>query len=321
MKKQKAHELVSLVKNLALDLGKTPTRAQFEKAVKGGKYKLEAEYQTYQKLLDAAGLESLTVIKKKISDDIFRKDLEIHLAQYEPRENLQPYQIINFKGAKIASISDIHWPFSCQKVIDAFIIFCEVNKVDFIIINGDAWDMYCHSKYPKSINIYTPRDEERIAREMNVEFWKRIKKACPKAKCFQLLGNHDIRPLKRVIEEYPAAEDWVQEHFKKLFSFDGVTTIFDYRQELIINDIAIFHGYRSKLGDHRDYTHMKCMIGHTHNGGVVFRQINRKVIWELNSGTAGDIESKALSYTAQKMTHQTKGFSYVDEYGPRFIPL
>lgn len=321
MSKQTSHDLVAFVRDLASKLQKTPTRAEFEFHVKGGKYKLEkSEFGSYQNLLDAAGIEPLTRGPKKINNDIFKKDIESHLEEYKTREEISPY-LIKFKNPKIASISDIHWPFQSNKVIDAFIDFCKETQPDFIIINGDGWDMYSHSKYPKSVNIFTPREEEAKARKLNEEFWQDVKKVCPKAKCFQLLGNHDIRPLKRVIEEYPSAEDWIQEHFKKLFTFKGVETIYDYRQELIINDIAIFHGYRSKLGDHRDYIHMKCMIGHQHVGGTVFRRIKGQTIWECNSGVSGDIEAKGLAYSPQKMTHQTPGFSYVDKWGPRFIAV
>ncbi len=309
--KQDTHDLIAAVKQLAFEMGGTPTRAQFEQNVKGAKYRIEAsEYRNYSGLLSAAGLVPARM-ERKIDQTIFNKNIEQHLESYEPREDIQPY-IIKLKDAKIASISDIHWPFHSQKVLDAFVEFCREHQPDFIIINGDAWDMYSHSKYPKSVNIFTPRDEETQARKHNEDFWKRIKEVCPKSRCFQLLGNHDIRPMKRVIEEYPSAEDWVLDHFKKRFTFDGVETVYD---------IAIFHGYRSKLGDHRDYIHMKCMIGHQHVGGTVFRRIKGITLWESNSGVAGDIESKGLAYTPQKMTHQTPGFSYTDKWGPRFIAV
>ena len=98
--------------------------------------------------------------------------------------------------------------------------------------------------------------------------------------------------------------------------------IFTYRrtEELIIGDIAVFHGYRSQLGAHRDYTLMNCINGHTHKGGAVFRQIRGSVIWELNSGLAGDPEAKGLTYRPQKITDWTPGFGEVDKKGPRFIP-
>lgn len=311
------HELVTAVRDYALELGRTPTRTEFEEHVKGGNYKLR-KAGGYSTLLQAAGLESETRDGKptKITNKIFERPLEPHLDAYQPRQTLKhdPYP-------RIAVISDIHWPFSNQRVLDAFYAFVEYHKPEYVIINGDAWDLYSHSKYPRSINIYTPREEQELARKGNEEFWRQIKARCPAAQCVQMLGNHDIRPLKRVLETYPAAEDWVEKIMRELFTFDGVKTVFDYREELMLpGNIMVHHGYRSKLGDHRDYSHFNSIVGHTHLGGSVFRKIRGSVLWELNSGVAGDPESKGLAYTPQKITHWTSGFGWVDAYGPRFIP-
>ena len=314
-KEQQMHDVYTKVKELALELGRTPKILDLE-GIGITRYEIDKIFGGMIAIQQACGLKPNK--EKKIDNTIFNKDIEKHLESFEPASEIKPY-VIKKKDAKFATISDIHWPFRSKVVLDKFYEFIKEHQPDFVIINGDAWDMYAHSKYPKSINVYTPRDEEALAREMNEEFWKSVKKACPKAKCFQLLGNHDIRPLKRVLETYPAAEDWVNDYFKKLFTFDGVETIFNARQELQINDDLIFHGYRSKLGDHRDYTHMNCHNGHSHVGGTVFRRIKGVTIFECNSGVAGDIESKALSYTPQQVTHQTPGFSFRDKYGPRFV--
>jgi hypothetical protein len=207
-------------------------------------------------------------------------------------------------------------------VLDRFYEFVSRQQPEIVIINGDAWDMYCHSKYPRSLNLYNPRDEQELSRKANEVFWQEIQRRAPRAKCYQMLGNHDARPLKKVLEAYPEAETWVEEMLKKMFTFENVTTIHDPRQELMLpGNIMVHHGYRSKLGDHASYSLYNCIVGHTHVGGAVFRTMRGTVRWELNSGVAGDPESKALSYTPQKITNWTPGFGWVDEYGPRFIPV
>lgn len=312
------HDVVSALKNLAIDLGRTPTRSEFCANIKGGEYKITKHFGTYTAMVQAAGLDTYDERRagKKIDNSIFEKKIEEHLTEHfaKPREEGEA------RYPRIASISDIHWPFVNQRVVDKFLAYIEVFQPEYIVINGDAWDMYSHSKYPRSHNVFTPRDEQALARKQNEDFWKDVKKRCPNAQCFQLLGNHDIRPLKRVLESYPEAEDWIADKMKELFTFDGVTTIFDVRQELLIGNIAIFHGYRSQLGAHRDYTLLCCINGHTHKGGVVFRKIRGQVIWELNSGLAGDPEAKGLTYTPQRLSDWTPGFAVVDEFGPRFMP-
>jgi hypothetical protein len=138
-----------------------------------------------------------------------------------------------------------------------------------------------------------------------------------------MMGNHDIRPLKQTLEHFPVGEDWIKEKLQEMFSFDGVQTIMDPREEFFLrDDICVFHGYRTQLGSHRDFILMSCFIGHTHKGGVVWRTIGRhgQQIFECNSGVAGDPESKGLSYTNQKIHNMTPGFAAMDALGPRFIP-
>jgi predicted phosphodiesterase len=310
-------EMVNVVKDLTLELGHVPTRREFQTHIKGGDYKLN-KIGGYVTLLHAAGMGSPTERNKerKIDSSIFVRDVERHIAEYTPAEYKPrgPYP-------SAAIISDIHWPFHCQRVIDAFWVYIEEYQPEWVIVNGDAWDMFSHSKFPRSHNIFTPRDEEKMAREQNEKFWAEVRRRSPNSKCVQMMGNHDIRPLKRILESYPSAEDWVARELERLFTYEGVKTIHDPREELhLAEDIIVFHGYRSKLGDHRNYTLLSCINGHTHVGGVVWRQIRGGVLFEMNSGVAGDPMSKGLTYTPQKITHWTPGFGAIDAFGPRFIP-
>lgn len=309
------HDLISSVKAMALDLGRSPTLMEFAPTVKGAHYQIKKQFGKFAALLQAAGLETYDD-RRKIDNSVFERDLVKHLANYKPRPFEEPRD-----RPTLAIISDIHWPFCSQRVINKFLEYVAEFKPDYVILNGDAWDMYSHSKFPRSYNVFTPREEQRLAREANVQFWKDVKERSPNSKCYQLMGNHDIRPLKRVLEEYPEAEDWITEKLKELFTFEGVTTIHDPREELQVDDDTfVFHGHRGKLGDHRDYTLMNCHVGHTHHGGCVYRMVRGKVIYECNSGFAGDMESKGLSYTHQKATTQTPGFGARDKWGSRFIP-
>lgn len=310
-------EAINLLKELAVELGRTPYWHEIKRVV--STHHIYNLFGSMPVFVQAAGLEPANK-NRKIDNTIFERGVESRLEEYEATGQPDPY-VFKKENASFAMISDLHFPWVNKKVLEKFYEFIKEHQPDFVIINGDAWDMYAHSKYAKSLNVYSPRDEQAMARKMNEDFWAKVQEVCPKTKCIQLLGNHCVRPLKRVLEEYPEAEDWIAEKMKELFTFDNVLTVHDYRQEVIINEDCIFHGYRSKLGDHRDYTHMNCHNGHSHVGGTVFRRIKGKTLFECNSGVAGDIESKALSYTPQKITHQTPGFSYRDKWGPRFIPV
>lgn len=309
----KLHEMVSDLLRVASELGKTPTAYEYYSAGQFSERQIINAFKNYIPFCAAAGLKPNK--RKKIDNTVFERDLEQHLADYKPRPFSQPANL-----PTLAIISDIHWPFCNQRVIDKFYEYIAEFQPDFVILNGDAWDMYSHARFPRSHNVFTPREEQRMAREANVAFWAEVQKRTPNSKCYQMLGNHDIRPLKKVLIEYPEAEDWIADKLKELFTFEKVTTIHDPREELKIDeDTLVFHGYRSKLGDHRDFTLMNSHVGHTHHGGCVYRTVRGKVIYECNSGFAGDAEAKGLAYTPQKATTQTPGFSARDKWGARFI--
>lgn len=314
------HALIAALKNMAIEQDRTPSRDQFCSTIRGGKDLINRLFGNWSAFVQAAGLEPAR--PAKVTNEIFVvRDIREHLVSYEP-----PKLLLAEPLPRIMSISDIHWPFEMEAVVDRFIAAVEKNQPEFVIVNGDAFDMYSHAKFPRSHNIFTPADEEKLAREKNEDFWKRVQKAAPGAKHFQMLGNHDVRPVKRVLEVAPTIEHWAKRYMQDLFGFDGVTTIHDERQELLIGSILVQHGFRSKLGEHRDYTRTNCMVGHTHRGGVVFRnafdiQTNtQRVIWELNSGYAGNPRAKGLSYTPQKIVDWTWGWAETDERGPRFVP-
>lgn len=293
---------------------------EFLEHSKRGRWLLTKMFGSYTVFVQAAGLDPVSTGRKKIDNSIFNVNIEKHLGAYEKKDSAELPKIEPFPNAAI--ISDIHWPFENPKVIKAFIEYVGDVKPDHVIINGDAWDMYSHAKFPRSHNVFTPRDEQALSRERNEDFWAKVKAAAPKAQCTQMLGNHDVRPMKRVLETYPEAEDWIKEKMKELFTYKGVKTIFDAREELFLNSqIIVFHGYRTKLGDHRDYTLYSTCNGHSHMGGVVFRKVRGTILFELNSGFAGDPEAKGLTYTPQRIVNWTSGFAIINKYGPAFVPV
>jgi len=152
------------------------------------------------------------------------------------------------------------------------------------------------------------------------EMWRMLKRHAPKAICYQLLGNHCVRPLKKMRDVFPEAMSIFE--IKPLWKFDGVTTIYDPREELVIEDIVFIHGYRTQLGSHASFMGKSMVGGHSHRGGVVLlpRFGVENPIFELNAGyLAGPEDYEALKYTPQKWNNWTRGVGYIDDLGPRFI--
>ena len=220
---------------------------------------------------------------------------------------------------RILVVGDMHAPFACQKTLKQIYEIAAKEKPTHIVQVGDMYDFFCFSRYSRSMNWMMPEQELQLGRKKAAEFWATIKKAAPKAKCFQLLGNHDERLIKRVLEKAPELESVTDIH--SYFCFPGVTTLKDYRHELVIGDIIFHHGYLSGKGQHKRKNAMNFVGGHTHLGYVDYEVMAGKVLWELNAGYVGDPESPVFAYTPQKSNFKTRGVGFIDEYGPRFICL
>lgn len=307
------HELIAQLTNLAIELGRTPNRDEFVRIVKNRR--VIDQYGGYTTLCIAAGLEANASRAKKLSNQIFERPIPEVLADYKPRDSVVS------RFVPTLGIGDTHFPFVSERVLEAIYTWAQKHRPKRIVQVGDLYDMYAHTKFPKSLNVYKPEEEETLAVEGATKMWAELKRICPQAECVQLKGNHDIRPLRRTLEHAPSLEHIVSKHLDRLMTFPGVTLITDPRQEFIADGIQFIHGYKSKIGEHRDYTLMHTICGHQHVGGVVYRRIRGQTLFELNCGLVGDPESKAFGYTPQKITTATPGFGWLDEDGPRFIAL
>ena len=313
------HEVVQRTKELYNELGRTPLRLEIESS---GISKYAIQKNGYENILSMAGLTphshgGAREVRKaeKITNEIFSKSIDSHIEEYVPRVAIKEN-----KFSKILCWPDSHYPFVNKEAEEKMIQFAIENQPDYIIQVGDLLDCYAASKFPRSQNIFTPKEEERLGIEMATNAWKKLREGCPKAKCFQLMGNHDVRILKRTLESLPIAEHWIEAYFKQLFSFEGVETIFDTRQELEVDGILFTHGFLSS-GSHKDYYLKNVIHGHDHKLYVMHRRIHGQNIFEMSCGFIGDVESKPLSYTSSKLANFQLGFGWVDQWGARTIHL
>lgn len=315
-----SHELVCAVKELAIELGRTPTRVELENRVINLNGKL-GRMGGFSVLLQMAGLETYNERRsgKKLKitkESLFGRSIEEVVEQHVPR--VVESNFPDFRP--ILAIGDTHFPFAHQPTLEKIYRFAEKEQPEFIIQMGDLMDQFSHSRFPTSRNVYRPDEEMELGKKQAQEFWDALRKACPKAKIYGLMGNHDIRPLRAVLAAAPSLESLVRDSVKRLYHFEGVEMIEDYREELQIQGVMFHHGYMSKNGQQRDFVLQNLCSAHTHRGEVSFRPLKDKIIWHLNPGFTGDDQSKASSYTPQKTTGWTLGWGWMDEYGPRFIP-
>lgn len=219
-------------------------------------------------------------------------------------------------------IGDVHAPFIHKPTFGKVLRYLEnlKKKPNYIIQIGDLYDFYSASRFPKNPNIITPDQEVLEGRECAEEMWRALKNRAPKAECYQLFGNHSLRPNKRLMETAPELFSFYTP--KPLWDFKGVNTINDIREELILEGIAFQHGHRSQPGSHAAYNGISTVVGHSHRGSVTYLpQLSKNLIWELNCGYVADPMHPALKYSPQKFNKWIHGLGEIDRFGPRFIPL
>jgi hypothetical protein len=219
-------------------------------------------------------------------------------------------------------VGDVHAPWIHKPTFSKILQIVESFKPEIIVQIGDIYDMLSYSRFPKNPNTISPEVELQEGRAVAEEMWKLLQKKSNKAKCYQILGNHDVRPAKKAMELAPELATLIGNQTRALFEFEDVQTIHDHTQELILGEICFIHGYRSKLGDHCKHNMMNTVVGHSHRGGTFFMPtIKGKKIWELNAGYVANPAAEPLRYSQQKYIHWTHGVGLVDYWGPRFIPL
>ncbi len=219
---------------------------------------------------------------------------------------------------------DMHLPYQNEAALIKALDAVKIEKPTHVIQIGDLYDQYSFSRFTRK-NIVLPQSELETARRQAIEFWDRIQNYSKGVKCYQVLGNHDLRLIKRAEERLPEAQDLVKASVLELYKFKNVLTIEDDREILKVKDVWFHHGFLSKLGDHRDKFLANTVCGHSHTGGVVFRQINGKTLWELNAGFLADESAEPMKYNPSRSSKWTLGYGLITYRGdiacPQFVPL
>lgn len=310
------HEAVSKLKRIAEDLGHVPTRD--EARVLGLSTKLLESFGLYSELLKAAGMQREDSKKKtkEIITQAFTRDINEIV---KPSLEMSRHDFPKFKRTIV--LGDVHFPFaSMSSLMTVYSVLDQIKDIETVIQMGDLYDMFSFSKFPRSHMVIRPDEEINLARTMADEFWKSIRRMCPKADLVQITGNHDARPYKRVLESAPELEALL--NFKPLFEFDGVQTLHDPRVPFVQDGISFTHGF-SQPGTHRSKFQTHVVHGHTHRGGLFYSKnpTTNKFLFELDVGYLGDPSAKAFNYTPVKELKWSHGLGFISEYGPHWIPF
>ena len=222
--------------------------------------------------------------------------------------------------ARVFCFPDLHFPFANNKKLNrafAALQSMRLGKGDVVIQLGDLYDQYSETKYFRSLNLYTPKEESEIAYAQGRLFWQNVMKCVARStRLIQLRGNHDVRRYKRMMEKCPELESMT--NFKGPYIFPRVETVFDPREETVIDGVVYTHGWlggcRGKLS-HARYLNMPVVHGHDHQAYVDIMNFKRGKLFEMSCGLLADYDSLPLSYRSTKTTQWVHAFATVEVVG------
>jgi predicted phosphodiesterase len=216
---------------------------------------------------------------------------------------------------KVFIISDTHFPFVDQKAYKKMMQALKKEKPDAVVQVGDLLDQYVFSKYSKSLEI-TPSQEISKALKMAESMWSEIRKIVPRAKCYQLLGNHDMRLAKKVAEKIPELSTFIK--IKDFYKFDGVEVLDSDREYLELDGVIYTHGWLCKSIDHAKYFGKPVVHGHTHRPSITY---DTPRLWTTDAGCLISKDSIPFSYTPSKFSKWTLACGVVEDGKPRLLIL
>lgn len=215
---------------------------------------------------------------------------------------------------KVFILSDLHAPFHSKRALAKVLKLIKVEKPDAVVQIGDLLDQYVFSKYSRSAKI-SVEDDIRAGRLHASQMWKDIKDAVPKAKLYQILGNHDVRISKRISELLPELAEIYSP--LEIYNFPGVKVMKSDRDYLTLDGVVYCHGWLGKSIDHAKHFNAPVCHGHRHRPTI---EVDGP-LWSMDVGYMADDKSLPLSYTQSKFTRWRKACGVVENGLPRLILL
>lgn len=191
---------------------------------------------------------------------------------------------MELKNGRVLICSDVHIPYQDNKAVDAFIDHAALTQPDVIVLNGDIIDMFMLSRFTKGEG-RNPLEEMEMCRK----FLQCIRMACPKAQIFYVIGNHETRLERYVLNKAPELASLIEDVFTIIKVSD-----FEVRgcASLVVNNSFLFKhgtllGNKSGLSAIKEMenSYMSGASGHTHRlCKYIARKAGRKFVWIETGG-------------------------------------
>ena len=191
--------------------------------------------------------------------------------------------------------SDIHIPFQDDEAVRAFVDYCTDLQPKYIVLNGDILDMYRLSKFAKGEG-RNPKYEIEMCREL----LKTLRDACPDSEIYYVIGNHETRYEKYILERAPEIESLMDDIFTLIqtekYKVTGVSSL-NFSNQFIVTHGTFVAKY-SGMSAIREFmnTFMSGASGHTHKlAKFSIRKRNREFFW-LETGCLCGLDPEYMLY-------------------------
>ena len=220
---------------------------------------------------------------------------------------------------KVLSIGDLHFPFENKKLIKEIIKQIRIEKPNVIIQLGDLFDQYMYGRYDKNLSVIQPDSELEKAKAKAIKFWNDVKKASPRSKKIQLLGNHDVRMLVQTLKKFPEVYHVMQEAHENLYDFKGVEVKKSDKDFVKYFDTVYCHGWAAthmahfrsnviRAHDHKAWMKVVPASNKIEGGGLKFLESyklvkNDNFSFEISAGMFGDESQLPFGYVNSRRTN------------------
>lgn len=163
-----------------------------------------------------------------------------------PPSVAKPWTPFEIKGSKkVGIISDLHVPYHSDVALEAALDHLEKERVDTIVINGDAADFYACSRWDKNPNRIGLRAEMELFQQVLLHLRARFKKT----RIIYKAGNHEERWNKYIWSKAPEVWDLdpLQLHELLKLKSHSIEWVDDQRP-MLLGKLPILHGHELPKG-------------------------------------------------------------------------
>jgi hypothetical protein len=274
------------------------TRAKYRKYGRLPSSWIEKEFGTHAAALKEAGLQEsrqLSSAKRKVAKQVEEESLNAAIiAEVLPHLAKPIHLPKGVERVRAVVGSDFHGPDCDLFALDVFMDTLKRQQPEFVILNGDVLDFWELSRFSHGPNRKLDLQGEIDWTVKNI--LARARKAAPKARIILVLGNHELRLIKFLVDNAQPLASLRCLTFGELLSLDK------YGIELVFNDAMM----RDEVETY-ELEPAKCYfrIGHhifTHGDSIgKFPAADELRKWGGLSGTSGHVHRCQLM-TAPTLT-------------------